>query len=99
MDIFKEYDIDYNDFNNRKIIRVIIEEEKLLAIFIQNDNLLLEVHYDKNNNKFNTLNGCWGEKFKKSSFSEEQKMDKILNLLQDNLKDYFYVSNTKKSIP
>ena len=47
MNIYDDYDIDYENSEKKLFIRVVSQENKFLGVLMDNNQLILEVHYDK----------------------------------------------------
>lgn len=90
MNIYDNYDIEYDNVINKVSIKVISEENSFLGIFMEKDILILEVHYDKDLKNFVFLNGFLGKKLKDTDFSVELKLERVLEVFNNNLSDYFH---------
>lgn len=101
MNIFDDYNIDYDNNQKQLFVKVVSEHDKFLAILMEKNELILEVHYHKNLQQFVQLNGSLGEKLKESNLSDSIKLERILEVLNNKLWDYFHpeTPSKKKQIP
>lgn len=89
MNIYENYNFDYYNAEKKLAITVISNDNKFLGIIMDNNELILEVHYDKKSQNFIVLNGYIGEKLQHGNFSSKQKLERIFNLFNDKLYNYF----------
>jgi len=101
MNIFDDYNIDYDNNQKQLFIKVVSEKDKFLGILMEKNELVLEVHYHKNLRQFIQLNGSLGEKLKQSDLNDNVKLERILEVFNNKLWDYFHpqFQNKKKQLP
>ncbi len=99
MNIYDNYNVDYYNADKKLAIKVISHDNKLLGILMDHSELVLEVHYDKQLKNFILLNGSLGEKLQQGDFSSEQKLERILEVFNNKLHDYFNNNVTHKNKP
>lgn len=100
MNIYDEYNIEYENTIKHLAIHVISEKNKFFAILMDNNELILEVHYDKQLKHFSVLNGSLGQKLHSSDFPVDVKIERILEVFQNKLSEYFNPVNLKiKRLP
>jgi hypothetical protein len=90
------YDIEFEDLENQSSIRVLADKNRLFAAWLKKDEMYLEVHFDKKENNFIRLEGSLGQKLKKTDFSNEDKLERVLESLNNGLWNYFHPNETSK---
>lgn len=96
MNIYDDYNIEYENTIKNLAINIISENNKFFGILMDNNELVLEVHYDKQLKNFSVLNGSLGKKLQSSDLSVEMKLERILELFDNKLSHYFNPVNTTK---
>lgn len=99
MNIYDDYNIDYDNKENNLFIKVISEKEKFFAVIVEKNELVLEVHYQKNLEHFAILNGSLGTKLQSSNFDSSQKLERVLEVLHNKLWDYFHPQHKTITTP
>lgn len=100
MNIYDHYDIDYENMDKKLFIRIISQENKFLGILMDNNELILEVHYDKKLQQFALLDGVLGNKLRESNLPGDTQLDRVLEVFNNKLWNYFNPEvNKTKRIP
>ena len=90
MNIHSQYDIEYDNPEKHLSIKVLSNQEKLIGVWFEKNEPVLVVNYDKKNQKFAKLEGSLGQQLQKTDLSEEIKIERVLEALNNSLWDYFH---------
>lgn len=83
-------DIEFENIEEKYSIKVLEDKNKLFALWLKQDLIYLELNYDKAQKKFICLEGILGEKIQATNLINEDKLDRILESLNNGLWDYFH---------
>ncbi len=82
--------INYKDPNKELAIKVIANSKDFYGIWIEKNNLVMEIHFSSDSRNINLLEGTLGKKISESQLTEEQKIERSLESLHHALWDYFH---------
>jgi hypothetical protein len=74
--------IDFDDFGKQLSIKILSIHHDLYAVWIEQGNIVIRIHYSKKENQIKLLEGSLGEVIKTSCYSEEQKISKCTEAIQ-----------------
>ncbi len=90
--------IEYNDFNKQLYAKVFSDNKNLFALCIEKSEILLELEFSIETQAIISLNGSIGEAILKAPITDEQKIERCQEALQNILWDYFHPPKQKMEI-
>lgn len=90
MDINTSYDINYESNDKTQKIRVLSNEDKFAAVWDNSGIIELYVAYDIKKKFFDKFEGELSNYINKPTFSTEEKLERILEALNNGLWNHFH---------